>query len=172
MPSWSVSLVPLMTMSSAMAVVPCRGLMTLSNLSWNTSLAILSPNGSLSHLNFPHGVLNVVRRLLLRLSVTCQYPELASHRVMWVASARSGSTSSIVLAYQAFLSIALFRSLGSRHRRMLPSGFRTGTIELTHSVYWSLTSVMTFSFTNLSSSALYASLMPTGHDRGGCCTGT
>ena len=69
---------PCMMMSSAIPTTPCTSLSTLSSLSWNTSDAILSPKGSLNHLNLPHGVLNMVSRLLWRSSMTCQYPDMAS----------------------------------------------------------------------------------------------
>ena len=65
-------------MSSAIQIAFGTSARTLSSLSWNTSEAILRPNGSLSHLNLLYGVLNVIRRLLARSKGTCQYPEVAS----------------------------------------------------------------------------------------------
>ena len=103
--------------------------------------AIFSPNGSLNHLYLPHGVLNIVSRLLAKSSTMCQYPDVASFSVLNLDLASSGSMSSIVLEYHWFLSIALFNSLGSRHSLRLPFGFITGTMELIHSVC-SLTSVI------------------------------
>ena len=56
--------------------------------------------------------------------------------------------SSIVLEYHWILSIALFKSFGSRHSLRLLLDFITGTIELIHSVC-SLTSVIMPYFTSL-----------------------
>ena len=78
--------------------------------------------------------------------------------------------SSIVLEYHWFLSIALFKSLGSKHSLRLLFGFITGTIELIHSVC-SLTSVIMPSFVSLSNSALYVVCIAIGTDLGGCWTG-
>ena len=55
-------------------------------------------------------------------------------RVLNLDLANSGKMSSSVLEYHWFLSIALLRSLGSRHSLRLPLDFITGTIELIHSV--------------------------------------
>ena len=126
---------------------------TLSSLSWKTSPDTFKPNGILNHLYLPHGVLNVVSRLLLKSRGTCQKPDVASLMVKYLDCASSGRMSSRVLAYHWFLSIALFKSFGSRHSLRLPSSFITGTIELIHSV-WSCTSVMMPSFMSLSNSAL------------------
>ena len=64
----------------------------------------------------------------------CQYPEVASFRVIALDFDSCGRMSSKVLECHQFLSIALFRSLGSKHSLMLSSGFVTGMIEFTHSV--------------------------------------
>ena len=78
LPSCSFSVVPCVTMSSAIPCTPSNSLRTLCSLSWNTSPATFRLNGSLSHLNLPHRVLKVVSRLLLRSSTTCQNPDFAS----------------------------------------------------------------------------------------------
>ena len=133
------------------------------------SLAILSSKGSLSHLYFPQGVLNVVSRLLARSSSTCQYPDVASLRVLYLELASSGSMLSSVLEYHWFLSIALLRYFGSSHSLRLPSGFITNIVELIHFVFLCM-SVIVPSLTSLSNSVLYAGCMATGTDLGGCCT--
>ena len=125
---------PCMMMSCAIPTTLGTSLSTLFQPSWNASDAILSPEGSCNHLNLPHGVLNVVGRLLWISSITCQYPVMASSRDIVLALKSCGITSSIVLMYQAFLLIALFKSLGSRHSLISPFGFYTGTIELAHFV--------------------------------------
>ena len=84
-------------MSSAFPIAFGTSARTLSSLSWNTSEAILRPNGSLSHLNLPYGVLNVIRRLLARSKGTCQYPEVASAMDMVLAFYSWGKMSSSVL---------------------------------------------------------------------------
>ena len=152
-PSCVFSVGPCITMSSAIPSTPGTSLSTLSSLSWKTSLDTFKPNGILNHLYLPHGMLNVVSRLLLKSRDTCQKPDVASLTVKYLDCASSGRMSSRVHAYHWFLSIALFKSFGSRHSLRLPSSFTTGTIELIHSV-WSCTSVMMPSFTNLSNSAL------------------
>ena len=96
----------------------------------------------------------------------CQYPDVASFIVLYFDLANSSSMSSMVLEYHWFLSIALFKSLESRHSLRLLFGFITSIMELIHSVC-SLTSVIMPSFVSLSSSALYASCMATGTDLGG-----
>ena len=130
---------------------PGTSLSTLSSLSWKTSPETFKPNGILSHLYLPHGVLNVVSRLLLKSKSMCQNPDVASFTVKYLDCASSGRMSSRVLAYHWFLLIALFKFFGSRHS--LPSSFVTGTIELIYSVC-SRSSVMMPSFTSLSNSAL------------------
>ena len=82
----------------------------------------------------------------------CQKPDIASFTVKYLDCASYGKMSSRVLAYHCFLSIALFKSFGSRHGLRLPSSFITGTIELIHSVCL-CTSVMMPSSTSLSNSA-------------------
>ena len=109
----------------------------------------------------------LVSRLLAKSGTMCQYPDVASFSVLNLDLASSGSMSSMVLEYHWFLSIALFKSLGSRHSLRLPFGFITGTMELIHSVCY-LTSVIIPSLVSLSSSALYAFYMATGTDLGGC----
>ena len=136
-------------MSSAVPSTPCTSLSTLSSLSWKTSPETFKPNGILSHLYLPHGVLNVVRRLLLKSKSVCQNLDVASLTVKYLGCESSGRMSFRVLAYYWFLSIALFKSFGSRHSLRLLSSFVTGTIELIHSVC-SCTSVMMPSFTSLS----------------------
>ena len=63
------SVAPCITMSSVIPSTPGTSLSTLSSLSWKTSPETFKPNGILSHLYLPHGVLNVVSRLLLSLKV-------------------------------------------------------------------------------------------------------
>ena len=152
-PSCVFSIAPCITMSSAIPSTPGTSLSTLSSLSWKTSLETFRSNGILSHLYLPHGVLNVVRRLLLKSKSTCQNPYVASFMVKYLDCASYGKMSSRVLAYHWFLSIALFKSFGSRHSLRLLSSFITGTIKLIHSVC-SCTSVMMPSLTSLSNSAL------------------
>ena len=72
------SMAPCITMSSAIPSTPGTSLITLSSLSWKTSPETFKPNGILSHLYLPHGVLNVVRRLLLKSMGTYQNPDVAS----------------------------------------------------------------------------------------------
>ena len=86
-------------------------------------------------------MLNVVSRLLLKSNGMCQNPDVASFMVKYLDCASYCKMSSRVLAYHWFLSIALFKSFGSRHSLRLLSSFITGTIELIHSVC-SCTSVM------------------------------
>ena len=107
---------------------PGSSLITLSNLSWNTSLVTFNPKGHLSHWNLPHGVLKIVSRLDCRSRVMCQYPDLALFKVIGWAFERCGKMSSNVLEYHWILLIALFKSLWSRHSLILPSGLVTGTI--------------------------------------------
>ena len=132
---------------------PDTSLSTLSSLSSKTSPETFKPNGILSHLYLFHGVLNVVRRLLLKSKSMCQNPDVVSFTVKYLDCASSGKMSSRVLAYHWFLLIALFKSFGSRHSLRLPSSFITGTIELIHSVC-SCTSVMIPSLTSVYNSAL------------------
>ena len=153
LPSCSLIVDPCIRMSSAIPMTPGSSLINLSNLSWNTSLVTFNPKGSLSYQNLPHGVLKIVSRLDCRSRITCQYPDVASFRVIAWPFERCGNMTSNVLEYHWFLSIALFRSLGSRHSLMLSSGFNNGTIEWTNSVCW-LTSVMMSSHISLSNSAL------------------
>ena len=121
--------------------------------SWKTSPETFRPNGILNHLYLSHGVLNVVSRLLLKSCITCQNSDAASFTVKYSDCASSGKMSSRVLAYHWFLSIALFKSFGSRHSLRLPSSFITGTTELIH-FECSCTSVMMPSHTSLSNYAL------------------
>ena len=144
------SVAPCITMSSAIPSTPGTSLSTLSSLSWKTSPETFKPNDTLSHLYLPHRVLNVVRRL--KSKGTCQNPDVASLTVKYLDCASSGRMSSRVLAYHWFLSIALFKSFGSRHNLRLLSSYITGTIELIHSVC-SCISVMMPSFISLSKSA-------------------
>ena len=132
---------------------PDTSLSTLSSPSWKTSPETFRPNGILSHLYLPLGVLKVVRRLLLKSKSMYQNPDVASFTVKYLDCASSGNMLSRVFAYHWFLSIALFKSFGSRHSLRLPSFFITGTIELIHSVC-SCTSVMMPFLTSLSNSAL------------------
>ena len=111
-PSCVFSMAPCITMSSVIPSTPGISLSTLSSLSWKTSPETFRPNGILSHLYLPHGVLNVVRRLLLESKSTCQNPDVASFMVKYLDCASSGKMSSRVLAYHWFLSIALLKSLG------------------------------------------------------------
>ena len=134
LPSCSFSVVPCVTMSSAIPCTPFNSLKTLSSLSWNTSPAIFRPNGSLSHLNLPHRVLKVVNRLLLRSRTTCQNPDFVSFTEKYLEFANSSRISSRVLEYQWLCSIALFKSFGSSHSLRLPSSLTTVTIEFSHSV--------------------------------------
>ena len=132
---------------------PGTSLSTLFSLSWKISPETFKPNGILSHLYLPHGVLKVIRRLLLKSKSMCQNPDVASFTVKYLYCASSGKMSSRVLAYHWFLSIALFMSFGSRHSLRLLSSFITGTIELIHSIC-SCTSVMMLYLTSLFNSAL------------------
>ena len=102
------SVAPCITMSSAIPSTSGTSLSTLSNLSWKTSPETFKPNCILSHLYLPHGVLNVVRRLLLKSKGMCQNPDVASFTVKYLDCASSGRMSSRVLAYHWFLLIALF----------------------------------------------------------------
>ena len=152
-PSCVFSVVPCITMSSAIPSTPGTSLSTLSSLSWKTSPETFKPNGILSHLYLPHGVLNVVSRLLLKSKSTCQNPDVASFTVKYLDCESSGKMSSEVLAYHWFLLIALFKSFGSWHSLRLLFPYITGTTELIHSVC-SCTSVMMPSLTSLSNSTL------------------
>ena len=151
--SWRTSALPSTSISSAMLWTFGMPPSTLSSLCWKTSPATLSPNGSHSHLNLPHGVLNVVIRVLSLSTMICQYPDLVSGRVNSLEPCMSGTVSSIVLLYHWFCLMFLLRSFGSIHKFKETSGFFTGTTELTHLAY-SLTSVMLPNFSSLSSSAL------------------
>ena len=128
-------------------------LSTLSSLAWKTSPETFKPNGILNHLYLPHGVLNVVSRLLLKSKSMCQNPDVASFTMKYLDFVSSGKMSSRVLACHWFLLIALFKSFQFRHSLRLQSSFITGTIELIHSVC-SCTSVMMPSLTSLSNSVL------------------
>ena len=114
-PSCVFSVAPCIKMSSVIPSTPGTSLSTLSSLSWKTSPETLKPNGILIHLYLPHGVLNVVSRLLLKSKCMCQNLDVASFTVKYLDCASSGSMSSKVLAYHWFLLIALFKSFGSRH---------------------------------------------------------
>ena len=147
-PSCVFSVTLCMTISSVIPSTPGTSLSTLSSLSWKTSLETFKPNGILNYLYLPHGVLNIVSRLLLKSSSMCQNPDVASFTVKYLDCASSGRMSFRVLAYHWFLLIALYKSFGSRHSLRLPSSFITGTIELIHSVC-SCTSVIMPSLTSL-----------------------
>ena len=56
----SISFSPYIIMSSAIPIVFDTSARTLSSLFFNMSEAILRPNGSLSHLNLPYDILNVI----------------------------------------------------------------------------------------------------------------
>ena len=88
-PSCVFSMAPCITMSSVTPSTPCTSLSTLSSLSWKTSPETYRPNGILSHLYLPHGVLNVVRRLLLKSRSMCQNPNVASFMVKYLDCASS-----------------------------------------------------------------------------------
>ena len=148
-PSCVFSVTPCITMSFAIPSTPGTSQSTVSSLCSKTSSETFRPNGILSHLYLPHGVLNVVSRLLVNSNSTCQNPDVASITGKYLDSASSGRMLSRVLAYHWFLLIALFKSFGSRHSHTLPSSFITGTIELIHSVC-SCTSVIMPSLTSLS----------------------
>ena len=85
--------------SCAFSVAPCHpstqgtSLSTLSSLSWNTSPETFKLNGILGHLYLPHGVLNVVSRLLLKSKSMCQNPDVASFTVKYLDCAHSGRMS-------------------------------------------------------------------------------
>ena len=98
---------PCVRMLSAIPMTPGSSLMTLSHLSWNTSLVTFNPKGSLIYQNLPNGVLKVVSRLDHRSRVTCEYPDVTSCRVIAWAFDRCGKMSSNVLEYHWFLLIAL-----------------------------------------------------------------
>ena len=83
-PSCVFSVTPCITMSSAIPSTPGTSLSTLSSLSWKTSLESFKSNGILSHLYFPHRVLNVVRKLLLNSNGTCQNPDVTSLTVKYL----------------------------------------------------------------------------------------
>ena len=70
-PSCVFSVAQCITMSSVIPSTPGTSLSTLSSHSWKTSPETFKPNGILSHLYLPHGVLNVVRRLLLKSKGMC-----------------------------------------------------------------------------------------------------
>ena len=72
------------TISSAIPSTPGTSLSTLSSLSWKTSPETFKPNGILNYLYLPHGVLNVIRRLLLKSKGMCQKPDVASLTVKYV----------------------------------------------------------------------------------------
>ena len=114
-PSCVFSVAPCITMSSVIPSTPGTSISTLSSLSWKMSPETFKPNGILNHLYVPYGVLNVVSRLLLKSNSMCQNPDVASFTVKYLDCASSGKMSSRVLAYHWFLSIALFKSFGSRH---------------------------------------------------------
>ena len=120
------SVAPCITMLSVIPSTSGTSLSTLSSLSWKTSPETFKPNGILSHMYLPHRVLNVVSRLLLKSKSMCQKSDVASFMEKYLDCASSGKMSSRVLAYHWFLSIALSKSLGSRHSLRLPSSFITG----------------------------------------------
>ena len=78
------SMAPCITMSFGIPSTPGTSLSTLSSLSWKTSPETFRPNGILSHLYLPHGVLNVIRRLLLKSKSMCQNPDVASFMVKYL----------------------------------------------------------------------------------------
>ena len=69
---------------------PGTSLSTLSSLPWKASQGTLKPNGILNHLYLPHGVFNVVSRLLLKSNGTCQSSDVASLMVKYLDCASSG----------------------------------------------------------------------------------
>ena len=71
-PSCVFSVAPCITMSSVIPSTPGTSRITLSSLSWKMSLETFKPDAILSHLYLLHGVLNVVRRLLLKSKGMCQ----------------------------------------------------------------------------------------------------
>ena len=97
------SVAPCITVSSAIPSTPGTSLNTLSSLSWKTSPETFKPNGILSHLYLPHGVLNVVSGLLLKSKSTCQNPHVTYFTVKYLDCASSERMSSRVLAYHWFL---------------------------------------------------------------------
>ena len=66
--SWFISLCPLATTSSAMPVTPGTVLMNAYSHFWKTNELTNRPKGSLNHLNFLHGRLNVVNNELIFLT--------------------------------------------------------------------------------------------------------
>ena len=106
------SVAPCITMSSVITSTPGTSLITLSSLSWRTFPETFKPNGILSHLYLPHGVLNVVRRLLLKSKGMCQNSDVASFTVKYLDCASSGRMSSRVLTYHWFLQLPCSSLLG------------------------------------------------------------
>ena len=89
-PSCVFSVASCITMSSAILSTQGISLRTLSSLSWKTSPETFKPNGILNHLYLPHGVLNVINRLLLKSNGMCQNPDVASFTVKYLDCASSG----------------------------------------------------------------------------------
>ena len=83
-PSCVFSVAQCITMSSVIPSTPGTSLSTLSSLSWKTSPEPFKPNGILSYLYLPHGVLNVVIRLPLKSKSMCQNPDVASFMVKYL----------------------------------------------------------------------------------------
>ena len=98
-PSCVFSVAPCSTMSSVIPSTPGTSLITLLSLSLKTSPETFKPNGILSHLYLPNGVLNVVRRLLLKSKGMCQNLDVASFTVKYLDCASSSRMSSRVLVY-------------------------------------------------------------------------
>ena len=143
----------LISTSSAMLWTFGMPLSTLSSPSWIKFPGTLSPNGSCSYMNLPHGVLNIVIRLLFLSSMTCQYPDLVSCRMKNMELAGMVGCHQMSCCTTGFFFIFLLRSFGSGKYLGGPFVFFTRTMELTHSVY-PLTSMMMPSLSSPSGPAL------------------
>ena len=82
-PSCAFSVAPCITMSSAIPSTPGTSLITIQSFLENVPRDF-KPNGILSHLYLPDGVLNVVRRLLLKSKGMCQNQDAVSFTVKYL----------------------------------------------------------------------------------------
>ena len=110
-------------MSSAMLAQPLRSSRISSIRCWKMSWLILRSNGRRVKQYRPTGVLNVVRSWHSSAIGTLKYPAFASSVLKIFAPWNLGFISSRVGILCGHLLMALFRCLGSRHIRMLPSFF-------------------------------------------------
>ena len=153
-------------MSSKTAKTPSSPSITWSSFSWKISGAGETPKATLFHTYLPNGVAIAVS-LDDSLSLTCQYPFLASHTVKIFALDRRGSRSSTTGIGYVDLLRALLRGLGSRHNRSFLFFFLSTTRAETHSVGLE-TLAITPMVSNLSSSDFTSSLSASGNRLAAC----